>query len=276
MNFINDLINFPFIFYGFMTSIILALGFGIISPFIISKEQSFLPPAISHSALLGISLSLLIGATQTEVFFLTLLISTIIAFLLSYFINNNKLPPDVFIGIFLTITMASGILINEVFLNNQANLFHFLFGNILLISKQDYLITFTVVLISSVSILSLFKYWIFISYDPQSAKNQGIPVKLFQYLFSFILTMLVIASIKMTGIILVNALALIPGLFALKLSKNIKTILIYSTSFSILTTIIGFITASTFNLTTGVTIALVQFILLVIGISSKKLIGKYL
>lgn len=273
---ITDFFQYEFLLYAAICIILLAISTGAISPFIIARKNSFMGPAISHSTFLGLSISMALFHEEQglSIFFTTLFITIVIGLILAKATYKESLPPDSLIGVFFSTTMAFGIIVHQKLANTGSNLESILFGNIILVNKHDILLGLVITLITTFSIFYPFKKWIYITYDELSAQIAGLRPKLFHYLFFFLMILVIVSGLKMAGAILINTLLLIPGLFALKMAKNMKQVMIYSISFSIITSILGLIIANYLEITPGATIGAFQFIifsLLKIKSMTKKL-----
>jgi zinc transport system permease protein len=79
------------------------------------------------------------------------------------------------------------------------------------------------------------------TFNPHLARVRGVKVKLLDYLFIVMITVLTVASVKIIGAVLVEALLLIPAAAARNLSRSIRGFFLYSMLFSTLSCLIGII-----------------------------------
>lgn len=270
---IHDFWEYDFLLYAVLATIFLSLVCGLISPLIIARKNAFMGSAISHSTLLGLSISLsLFSATSSLPIFLTTLFITLITSLfLAKSTYRQTLPPDSLIGIFYTSTMALGIIIHSLFSKTKNDLLSFLFGNILLLSKEDLYLTIVLFLIVAPLIIIPFAKWIFITFDEEGAITSGINTKFYHYAFFVMLALLIVTSIKIAGTILIETLLLVPGFFALSFSFSIKKTFVISVLFSLVFAVLGLFLANLYSLPSGATLAITQFIALILSLVLKKL-----
>lgn len=270
---LQDFIHYDFLLYGLIATIFLSIVCGLISPLIIARKNAFMGSAISHSTLLGLAISLAIfEANQSiPIFLLTLLLTLFSTLFLARSTYKQNLPNDSLIGIFYTSTMALGVIIHGLFSKNKGDILNFLFGNILLLTKEDLIITFCLFVIVAPIIILPFSKWIFMTFDEEGAKTSGLNVKFFHYLFFVMLTLLIVTSIKIAGTILIETLLLVPGFFALSFNLPVKRTFALSVLFSLVMAILGLIIANFFSFPSGATLAVVQFSGLVLSLGIKKL-----
>lgn len=269
---IGDFFEYDFLMYAFLGTLFLSITCGIISPLIIARKNAFMGAAISHSTLLGlaISLSLFHTVQALPIFISTLIITVFLTLFLAYSTFRQKIPSDSMIGIFYTATMALGIIIHTLFAKDKGDLLSFLFGNILLLTREDLYLSMFVLVVTALGILWPMKKWLFLTYDEEGAITSGIKASLFHYAFFILLSFLIVTSIKLAGTILVETLLLVPGFFALKFAKNSKQTFLYSIIFSTVFASLGIVLANAFGLPSGATLAVVLFAGLVVSLFLKK------
>ena len=273
INSLKDFWQYDFLLYALLGTLFLSLTCGLISPLLIARKNAFMGSAISHSTLLGLAIALsLFSAEQSlSIFLMTLFITIICTLFLAYSTYRQKLPSDSLIGIFYTATMAFGILIHSSFAKHKTDLLSFLFGNILLLTKEDLILSLILLGITAPLIIIPFKKWMFLTYDEEGAITSGIHAKRFHYLFFILLSLLIVTSIKLAGTILIETLLLVPGFFALKFSTNVRQTFIFSTLFSVVFALLGIVLANSFGLPSGATLAVVLFSALMLSLFMKKI-----
>ena len=276
MNFmisLQDFLHYDFLIYALLGTIFLSLTCGLISPLLIARKNAFMGSALSHSTLLGLAIALSFFSNENPmaIFTTTLFITITCTLFLAFSTFRQKLPSDSLIGIFYTSTMALGILIHSAFAKDKTDLLSFLFGNILLLTKEDLLLSLGLLAISAPLIIIPFKKWLFLTYDEEGAITSGINAKFFHYLFFILLSLLIVTSIKLAGTILIETLLLVPGFFALKFAKNVRQTFIISVLFSTFFAVLGIILANAYGLPSGATLAVVLFSALVFSLILKKL-----
>lgn len=270
--FFSDFFEYDFLLYALLGTVFLSMTCGLISPLIIARKNAFMGAAISHSTLLGlaISLSLFEASQALPVFLSTLMITIFLTLFLAYSTFRQKLPNDSLIGIFYNATMALGIIIHTLFAKDQSDLLSFLFGNILLLTKEDLYLSLIILIITILVILIPMKKWLFLTFDEEGAITSGIRAQIYHYTFFVLLAFLIVTSIKLAGTILVETLLLVPGFFALKFSTNIRQTFAMSTIFSTVFAVIGIILANAFGLPSGATLAVVLFSALLLSLLIKR------
>lgn len=273
---LQEFLQYDFLLYALLGTLFLSVTCGLISPLIIARKNAFMGAAISHSTLLGLAIALsLFSSTQAlPIFLTTLVITLMLTLFLAYSTFKQKLPNDSLIGIFYTSTMALGIIVHTLFAREKGDLLSFLFGNILLLTKEDLFLSAGLMMFTLLIIIIPLKRWLFLTFDQESAVTSGIRASLYHYIFFVMLAFLIVTSIKLAGTILVETLLLVPGFFALSFAKNSKQVFLISTLFSAFFALLGIILANAFGLPSGATLAVVLFGALVVSLLLKKVYNR--
>ena len=253
---------------------ILAMLCGILSPLIISKKQAFMGAAISHSTFFGLALSFYFFHPEDslKIYLFTLFVTLILSFFLATAGLEKLLPFESLMGLFFSTSMGFGILLFYFLRNNEhIDLHEYLFGDILLLDKTDIIISLLNLLLVSVTVMACPKKWIYFITDSESASVAGQRTKLFHYGMILLLTVTIVSSLKIAGIILVNSMLLIPGIFSLKIAQRTRDVFLFSILFSLLSTAIGALVIKTWAAPAGATIGCTQFVLLCLALAMKRL-----
>ncbi len=252
-----EILHYSFIKYSIISGIFIAIISGVYSFFIVMRKLSFLSVGISHSALAGVALGYLLGINP---YLTTFIFCIITGFLIGKLTKMGNIEYDTSIGIFFAFTMAVAIFL--IFFGNiKVNIVSYLFGSIIGVSKFDMFFTLSIFIFSLLFYILFFKELIFITFDEEVAKVSGINVGLFDSIFLIILTIIIVACIKLVGIIMTSAFLILPTSFALNFSKDYKFIIVLNILFSIVSFIIGFILSFNFDIPVGATIVIVSTIL---------------
>lgn len=273
---ILDFFQYDFLKMAFIGTIFLGFMTGLISPLIIGKGQALMGPAIAHSTLLSSALAFaLIGSTQVAALNLFILIFTIaLVAPLAFFNYHQKLSPDALIGVFFSTTMAIGLMLFSLFNLKSSTLMGILFGDILLLSAADLWVLFGCSLLMATTMLPTLKKWIYWAIDPLGAKIAGINERLYHYGLYFLVSLIVVISLKLVGSILVNSFLIIPGIFALNFAKRPKQVFVVSITFAITTGPMALFLANSLGTPAGPTMASFQFFILLFAKAFQKIKGR--
>lgn len=253
-----EMLSYDFMQRAFIGGIIVCLLCSFLSFFVVLKRLSFIGVGISHSALGGLALGALTGINP---FLSAGIFSTLISWAIGITSKKGKVHEDVTIGIFFSSAMAFGVVLISLSSGYKADLFSLLFGNILAITVEDLWMLAGCGLAVALFLFLMFKELLVMSFDEEIARIGGLPVEFLYYGLLTAMAITVVASIKVVGVILVEALLVIPAATGLQLSKNYRSMLFFSMFTGLLSVLSGLFLSYSYDLPSGATIVLCAAIL---------------
>ncbi|MFZ2573268.1 MAG: metal ABC transporter permease [Trichococcus flocculiformis] len=271
--FIQGLLDFQFLQNALITSVMVGISAGIIGSFIILRGMSLMGDAISHAVLPGVALSYMLGSSY-------IIGATIFgmasAALIGFVTKHSRLKNDTAIGIVFSAFFALGIILIS-FARSSTDLYHILFGNVLAVRDSDMFLTAAVLVIVLIAVLLFDKQLKLTSFAPTIAKSYGWNISAINYGLMFLLTLVAVTSLQTVGTILVIAMLITPAATAYQLTDKLLVMIVLSTVFGTLSSIVGLYFSYSYNLPSGATIvmaAAVFFIVAFIFAPKKGLIGQ--
>ncbi len=250
--------SYGFMQKAFMAGAMVSLICSLISFFVLVNRLSFIGVGISHASFGGVAIGFALGVNPT---LSAALFAILTAWLIGLVSRKGMLHEDTTIGIFYAAAMALGIVIIGLSKGYNVDLFGYLFGNILAVSRQD----LWVILLLGISVIALltffFKELLYISFDEESAQVSGVPVAFLYYLLLTLMAVTIVISIKVVGIILVSALLVIPAAAAYEVSGNFRTVLMVSVCIGLFSALGGLSLSVQFNTASGATIVLLAAVI---------------
>lgn len=157
---------------------------------------------------------------------------------------------DTVIGVFLSISLAVGacVLLYVTAGVNLHILDSILFGSILTVNDLDMNILLIVTIICLLIIVPLYNHLLLGSFNSSLAYVRGVKVVLMEYVFIMTITIVTVASLKIVGAVLVEALFIIPAAAARNISKSLKSFILGGVIFSTLSCLLGVVIPLEFNL----------------------------
>ena len=227
--------------YGFMVrSLIVAVSVGVMLPllgsYVINRNLGFMGDAIAHASLPALVFGLLIGVS---IFVAAIPAAIVIALMIGYLINRSKIGEDTAIGIIFSTLFALGFILLSIYKQISLSVEDLLLGQILGVSDVDVLTTLVLSVIVLVTSLTLYKQFLFISFDPIGAKVAGLSVKLFDNIFLVVLSLAIIGSLQSVGIILVLSMLITPAAAAKLIMKGFPSSMTVGSVFGVLASVSG-------------------------------------
>lgn len=251
-------LQFDFMKLAFGAILIITPLFGLMGTMIVSRKMAFFSDALGHSALTGIAVGVILGVEDTNLSMVLFAIA--FAVLLNKISSHSGEAVDTVISVFSSLSIAVGLAI----LSRGGNFSKYsglLVGDILSISPKEirYLI---LILAGTVLFWCVCGNWLqALSLHRTLAKSKHIPVTLMEYLFAVLVALTVMLSIKWVGILIINALLILPAASARNLSENLREYHFFSLVFSMFSGIMGLIISYYVNVATGPTIVIIAAII---------------
>ncbi len=258
-----ELLSYGFMQRALMAGILVGLLCGVLGFFVVLKRLSFIGVGISHSAFGGVAIGVLIGV---EPLLAAAVFSALVAWAIGWLSRAGRLHEDTAIGILFSSAMALGVALISLSNTYQVDLFGYLFGNILAVSPHDLrlLAGITVVVLTAVGLL--FKELLFLAFDEEVARANGLPVAPLYFVLLTCLALAVVAAIRVVGIVLVEALLVIPAAIGYQLARGYRMMLCLSAGAAMLSAVTGLFVSYFLNVAAGATIVLVLALLFVLAL----------
>ncbi|MCD8915022.1 metal ABC transporter permease [Staphylococcus simulans] len=265
---IEALMNFDFMRYSLISGILIGFIAPFIGAFIVVRRLSLIADALSHVTLGGISFEMFL-ATLFPVFMYVNPMWGGIAFAVigALLIEKLRTSYQNYQEIAIPIIMSAGIGLSAIFISladgfNQ-ELVGLLFGSISAVSLSDMVTVLTIAVIVTLFILLFYKELFILSFDEEYSKVIGVP-RWIQFLFIIIVAMVISASMRVVGILLVSALMTLPVAIAMRITKGFKQLIFTSIIIGEIAVIGGLVIAFYLNLSPGGVIVVLLVLLLVI------------
>lgn len=261
-------IKYDFIKNALIAIIIITPLFGILGTMIVNNKMAFFSDALGHSALTGVAIGIIFGINNINISMV--IFAIVFSFLLNQIKSTNTASSDTIISVFSSLAISLGLVI----LSQGGNFSKYsamLVGDILSITPKEIL---SLIIIFVVTIL----FWILcfnklhaISLNPTLAKSKNINVKLIDNIFVIIIALIVMLSIKWIGILIINALLILPAASSRNIAVNIRQYHFYAIIFSVFSGIMGLIISYFNNIATGPTIVIIAAIIffMTLGLKDK-------
>jgi zinc transport system permease protein len=256
----QELLSYDFFQNALLSAFLISIATGVIGSLIVVNRMVFLTGGIAHASYGGIGIALFFGLP----FFVgTTIFSVTVAIIIALLTLKNREFIDTYIGVIWAVGMAVGIVLIDKTSGYSSDLMSYLFGSILAVSKEDIYYMIGIVSLIVMIVTIWYRKILAVSYDIEYAGLLGINIKFFYTLILILSSLTIVIAIKVIGLILVIALLTIPTFIALKLSSSLKTMMILSSLFSMLFTIIGLIASYYLDITSGASIILISAIFFV-------------
>ena len=271
---IEALLNFDFMRYSLASGLLIGLIAPLIGAFIVVRRLSLIADALSHVTLGGISFGMfVVTVIPTLAFINPMWFGILYAVIGALLIEKLRTSYSNYQEIAIPIIMSAGIALSAIFISladgfNQ-EIVGLLFGSISAVTLSDLITIIVIVIIVLVFILSFYKELFILSFDEEYSKVIGIP-KWIQFIFIIIVAMVISASMRVVGILLVSALITLPVAISMRLTKGFKQLIILSVVIGEISVIGGLVLAFYMNISPGGVIVVLLVLILAIAMMFQK------
>ena len=206
-----------FVLRAALGGILVAVIAGPLGCFVIWRRMAYFGAALSHAALLGIALGILL---DMNLHIAVLAVAAAVAFALFALERFPQLASDTVLGIVAHASLALGLVLLSFMDNIRTDLMGYLFGDILAITSADLV---RIAVGSGVCLAVLTWGWralLAITVDAEIAKVEGISVTRYRGLFLLLTTLLVAMAMQVVGLLLTVSMLILPAAAARPLSAT--------------------------------------------------------
>jgi zinc/manganese transport system permease protein len=261
---IVELFQLPSMQRALLGGILTGLMGGMLGSFTVLRQLSFFSDALGHSALLGISIGLLLGLNPSVVL---LPFAVVFALIVTYLLERTPLWTDALLNIIYSSSLAIAIITLSFVGQYKGGLHHLLFGDILAVQELDLVFSSLLLIICIVFIGLTLRTQMLLTLHEPLAISRGVSVPAQRTAFIVLLSLVVGVSIKAIGVLLVSAFVVIPACAARLLSRTFTNYVLLSAGLGALSAVVGMLVSAGFNLPSGPSIVTTQLAIFLVAIA---------
>jgi cation ABC superfamily ATP binding cassette transporter, membrane protein len=250
------LLPFAWMEYTFMKNALLAILlmtplFGLLSTMVVSSRMAFFSDSLGHGAFTGIAVGVLVGMASPLT--ALLVFSVFFALFITYIKHRTAASADTVIGVFSSTAIAVGLMIMSHG-GGFSKYSPLLIGDILSITYADLVGLAVVDGIVLIGWLLLFNRLLLLSVNSSLARSRGVSIFAVEATFAALLAVVVAVSIQWVGILVINALLVLPGATARNIAGSVKEYHVISVVCALLAGLVGLFSAYYLGIAAGASI----------------------
>ncbi|MFB1051200.1 metal ABC transporter permease [Paraliobacillus sp. JSM ZJ581] len=271
---LNQFFTYEFLQNTFYTGILIGLIGPLLGTFVVVRRLSLIADALSHVTLGGIAFGLFLEKKYGLIFLTPFYTGMGFSVIGSIFIERLRSVYKAYQELAIPIILSGGVGLSVIFISLangfNTDLYNYLFGSVSAVSRND-LWSIVIITIIVLTVLALFYKELFmLSFDEEHAVVSGIHAKRIHFIFIILTALVISASIRIVGVLLVSALMTLPVAASIRIAKGFKQTILFSVIFGELSVIIGLLTGYYFEIPPGGTIVMTAIIILIVTILGKK------
>jgi len=255
MEWLLEPLGSPIIVRALLASAMVGIVCAVVGTYVVLRGIAFIGDAIAHAGFPGVVVAYIMGIPL----YLGAAVAAVgTALAIGVVTRKAGIRQDTAIGVLFAGTFAFGVFLFSAIQGYVADLFSFLFGNVLAIGPADLA---ALLLIGGGVVLTVALLWkelLYATFDPLGAAASGIPVDRLEYLFLALVALTIVVSLQAVGIILVVAMLITPAATAQLLTVRFTRLMVTAALVGILSSVVGLYLSYWLDVASGATIVLVQ------------------
>ncbi|MBM7693320.1 zinc transport system permease protein [Peribacillus deserti] len=268
---ISGLFQYEFLQNAFLTGIIIGVMAPLLGVFVVVRRLSLIADALSHVTLAGIAFSLLL---EKKLGFLSglnpLYMGMSFSIVGALFIERLRNVYKHYQELAIPIILSGGIGLSAIFISIadgfNTDLFSYLFGSVSAVTRMDLWIIIGICLLVIIAIIVLYKELFLLSFDEEYARASGIPAKYIHFIFILLVALVIAASMRIVGILLVSSLMTLPVAASIRIATGFKQTILFSILFGEAAVVGGLFLSYYLDWAPGGTIVLLAILILIFTI----------
>ena len=267
-DFIAEPLQFAFMQRALLGGILVGTICAVIGTYVVLRGLAFIGDALAHAAFPGVVIAYMLKA---NIYLGAAIFTLATAIGIGFIARRARTSYDTTIGILFAGAFALGILLMSTIQGYTADLFSFLFGNILGIATEDLAVAGVLAAIVVLVVALCYKELLILSFDPIVAEAMGYPVQLLNYLLLSLMALTIVVSIQAVGVVLVVALLVTPSATARLLTERFIRMMALGVALSVLAIVVGLYLSFYLNVASGAAVVLVSTSLFFVTLGSRRL-----
>ncbi|WP_417668030.1 iron chelate uptake ABC transporter family permease subunit [Roseibium sp.] len=235
-----------------------ALVAGPLGCFIVWRRMAYFGDTLSHAALLGVALSLLLEVNTTLAVFV---VSAVLSLLLLLLRRRETLSSDALLGLLSHSALAVGLVCLAFMTWVRMDLLGLLFGDILAVSRGD----IAVVYLGGAAVLAvlclIWRPLFAATVNSDLAAAEGLRPERANLLFMLLMAAVIAIAMKIVGVLLITALLIIPAATARRFAQNPEQMAVFAALIGALAVISGLFGSLEWDTPSGPSIVVAALIL---------------
>jgi zinc transport system permease protein len=225
---IIDLIHYRFFTNAISAAMLISVLCGVMGAYIVARRIVFISGGITHASFGGIGLGYYLGINPL---FGAAVFGILSALGIEFLAKKTEVREDSAIGMLWSFGMAIGIIFVFLTPGYAPNLMTSLFGSILTVGTTELWLMIALAACIILFFVLFYRLILAIAFDQEYAATHKVPATFINYAMMALISLTIVLSIRVVGIILVMSMLTIPPSTANLFSKNFRQIVFLSVLF---------------------------------------------
>lgn len=239
------------LFVGIMISLCCAL----LGVSLVLKRFSMIGDGLSH---VGFGAMAIACAANVAPLYFSLPIVLVSAFLLLRMNERGKIKGDAAIALISTGALAVGVMVTSVTTGMNVDIYNYMFGSILTMSRDDVVISAIISAVIIVLFVLFYDEIFAVTFDESFAQATGTKTSFYNMLIAGLTAITIVIGMRMMGALLISSLIIFPTVTSMRLCKSFRSVVLSSALVSVACFVTGLILSVEYETPTGASIVCVN------------------
>jgi manganese/iron transport system permease protein/iron/zinc/copper transport system permease protein len=254
LDWLTEPLEFAFFRHGLVVATLAGALCGLIGVYVTLRGMSYIGHGLSHAIFGGAAASALVSFN----FYLGAgLRGMASALAIGRVTRRRIIGSDAAIGVITTASFAFGIALLGLYGQVRRSVDAAIFGSVLGVTVADVWVVAGVTVAAGIVVFVFYRKLLFTTFDPEVADVSGVNTARMDALLMLLLSVSILATMKVLGVVLIAAILVIPAVVARMLTNSFACMLWLSTLIGALCGFIGMIVSYHLDISSGATIVLV-------------------
>lgn len=248
-----EALQFSFMKNALLAILLLTPLLGLLGTMAVNQQMAFFSDALGHSALTGIGLGIVLGVGNDLVSMLVF--GVIWAILICRIKQTGSASTDTVISVFSSTSIAAGLLILARG-GGFAKYSSLLVGDVLAVTAGDLGLLLIALIVGVGLWMYMYNSLLLSSVNASLARSRGIPIRLVECAFVVMVAVAVMLAIRWVGVMLINALLILPAAAGRNIARNSRQHAVWSVAIALSSGVAGLLSAYAWDTSAGAAIVL--------------------
>ena len=254
VSWVTEPMAFGFFRHGLVVATFAGALCGLMGVYVTLRGMSYIGHGLSHAIFGGAAASALVSFN----FYLGAGIWGMASALAIGRVTRRRIiGSDAAIGVITTASFAFGIALLGLYGQVKKSIDAAIFGSILGVSRLDVWVVIAVTIAAAATVFCFYRKLLFTTFDPEVADVSGVNTARMDALLMLLLSVSILATMKVLGVVLIAATLVIPAVVARMLTNSFGRMLCLSALIGALCGFTGMVVSYHLDVSSGATIVLV-------------------
>ena len=261
------MLELAFMQRALIAAVVVGIVCGALGFFVVLRRLAFVGVGLSHSAIGGVAIGILAGLSPLAS---GAVFAIAVALGIAALGRTGRIGEDAVIGVFFSGSMALAVVLFSLERGYQQDLFGYLFGNVLAITTGEVWVLVAVGAAVLAVLAVSFQPLLFVAFDGEVARAYGQRVSALDRTLLVLLAATIVIGVRLVGVLLIEALLVVPAAAAALLAENWRRQLLLSALLGSACGAAGLLAAFALDLAAGGTIALLALGVFLLALVARR------